>query len=112
MALIVMVVISILDIAFHRIPNKLVAVLVLLALPTLHLHLIFIGIFFLLFLLTNLGAGDLKYGVIASFYMPVIETTQTLAVAASVAMISLLAWRKTGKVALAPTITAMVLCNM
>ena len=107
-----MVVISLLDIAFHRIPNKLVTILALLAIPTLHLHVIYIGIFFLLFILTNLGAGDLKYGVIASFYMPVIDTTQTLVVAASVAMVSLVAWQKAGKVALAPTITAMVLCNL
>ena len=111
MAVGVMLLISIIDIYLHKIPNKLVVALAMVIAPRFHLHLLFIVITVAIFLFTQLGAGDLKYAIIASLYPVHIESTTTMAICAISAAISLLLWRREGYVPLAPTISAVILFN-
>lgn len=111
MAIAVMVLISLVDILFHRIPNRLIACLAILIAPHCHIHLLFISVVMVVFLVTDLGAGDLKFAIVGSLYPMRIDTSISMAVFAISGAISLFLWRKEGSVPLAPALSAVILCN-
>lgn len=112
MVLVIMLAISALDVAFHRIPNKLLIALFMTTFPALHFNFIALVIAASLILVPSLGAGDVKYFLIGALITPAFNFHLSLGVMVIALSLSLVLWRRNGFIPLAPSISALLIANM
>ena len=104
--------ISLIDLATHRIPHRLIALIPLLGLPHLHLNPWILVLPLLLFLLTDMGGGDLKLVAALSTITPQISLSLFSAGFFVGVLIALLHERSRGPIPLAPALVLGFIVNM
>ena len=114
MYLATLIAITFIDSITHRIPHRLVALLPFLAFPVFNVKafVILTSIFFAIYVLSDLGAGDLKLASLASIGLSHFTFERFLLVFTLSAMASLFLWRREARIPLAPAISIALASNL